>query len=57
MTANELDVRRRHKPEYLDQGPIRGIRIGKLIDTPPPVRHGHLELVLEPPQSAARQEI
>lgn len=30
---------------------------GKLNDTPPPVRHGHHELVLESPQSAARQEI
>lgn len=44
MAANELDVRRLRKPgsydwEYLDKGPtVWRIRIGKLIDTPPPVR-------------------
>ncbi|OBB85573.1 hypothetical protein A5760_07385 [Mycobacterium colombiense] len=45
--------------EYLDKGPTEWrIRIGKLIDTPPPVRQpGRLELALEPLESSARQEI
>jgi hypothetical protein len=33
------------------------VRIGKLSDTPPPVRRGHLELALRPLESSARQEI
>lgn len=43
--------------EYLDKGPTWRIRIAKLIDIPPPVRHGYPDLVLESPQSAAPQEI
>ncbi|OBH55377.1 DUF2249 domain-containing protein [Mycobacterium sp. E2479] len=44
--------------EYLDKGPnVWRIRIGKLADTPPPVRHGHLDLAIEPLESSARQEI
>lgn len=53
----EADYPGGYEWEYLDKGPTWRIRIGKLIDTPPPVRHGHHELVLESPQSAARQEI
>ncbi|ETZ28500.1 hypothetical protein L842_3523 [Mycobacterium intracellulare MIN_052511_1280] len=40
---------------------VRGLRTvkadGRLIDTPPPVRHGYHELALASPQGAARQEI
>ncbi|OBH64815.1 hypothetical protein A5685_20070 [Mycobacterium colombiense] len=45
--------------EYLDKGPtVWRIRIGKLIEMPPPVRQlGPLELALEPLESSARQEI
>lgn len=44
--------------EYLDKGPtVWRIRIGKVTDAPPPVRHGHLELALEPLETSARQEI
>ncbi|OBJ08320.1 DUF2249 domain-containing protein [Mycobacterium sp. 1465703.0] len=43
--------------EYLDKGPtVWRIRIGKLSDTPPPVRRG-LELPLKPVESSARQEV
>ncbi len=54
----EADYPRGYDWEYLDKGPtVWRIRIGKLTDTPPPVRHGHLELALEPLESSARQEI
>ncbi|WP_297599412.1 DUF2249 domain-containing protein [Mycobacterium sp.] len=53
----EADYQGGYEWEYLEKGPAWRIRIGKLVDIPPPVHHGHEELVLEPPQSAARQEI
>lgn len=53
----EADYPGGYEWEYLDKGPVWRIRIGKLSDTPPPVRRGHHELVLESPQSTARQEI
>lgn len=44
--------------EYLDKGPdVWRIRIGKLVDTPPPVQQGRQMLDLEPVESSARQEI
>lgn len=47
MPANELDVRQLRKP---DKHP-------KLTDTPPPVRHGHLEPALVPLENSVRQEM